>query len=262
MLLLRLKRAVSNSGYYTKKLLWIDENSFGDKQSQYNEIKFLTGNEYVRINEKYRPAYRVRNNSKIIVTTNDTRPLAVKESEKPEGDKDNNFFFYNIPNITSGKRDRNLKDELKKRLGHYCRTELKERYDRIMANPDPRCRYVIPCPITELGKELYNSGKTDLELAGEYLAEAVVRGIIFSDQRRGTINKYGGKSHIQYQEISKIIKGMDMLRYNRSTKHYITALQKMGVLGVENERVCGERLGYKVLASMTDFPVGCLDYDG
>ena len=66
------------NSYYTKKLLWIDENSFGDKRSQYDEIKYLTGNQYITVEEKYLPKYRVQNNIKVILTTNDFRPLAVK----------------------------------------------------------------------------------------------------------------------------------------------------------------------------------------
>lgn len=222
----------SFNGFYSKKLLWIDENAFGDKKSQYDEIKFLTGNEYVTVNEKFQPRYRVRNNIKVILTTNDFKPLAVKNEEAPKSEKDNNFFFFEFPEITVDKRDRSIGDKLQKRLGHYCRTELKKRFENISSRNDLTCRYVIPCPITEYSKRVYVTAKTDLELAVEDLIE----------------NLEGmGRTHIKYSELTDKLNTLKLLRNGYSGKHFITLLQKKKVIGIEQERTNRERLGYRLL---------------
>lgn len=234
--------------YYTKKLLWIDENAFGDKKSQYNQIKHITGNDWVSVNEKYKPRYRVRNNIKVILTTNDVKPLAVKAEEAPTSPEDNNFFFFKMPNIDSDDRNRNIKSELEERIGHYCRSELKSRYDWIVENPDQTCRYMIPCPITEFGKEIYVTSKTDLDLACDNLAEMILNG--YTDQY--TNRTYGGNSYIKYTEIAEIAKQNGLLRGRYTVKHFITGLQKQGVISSEPERKNNQRLGYKIVKKPSD----------
>ena len=220
---------LSFNEYHTKKLLWVDENAFGDKRSQYDEIKFLTGNKYVTVNEKYQPKYRVKNNIKVILTTNDFKPLAVKNEEIPTSEKDNNFFFYQFPPLTS--LDRTMGMKLKARIGYYCRTELKRRYQEIINNGDESCRYFIPCPITAFSKEIYVSAKTDLDLATDDLQEFVER---------------WKESHIKYSEINEYLKDRGLLRNGLSVKHYISALQKRKTIGTDIERTKHCTLGYKI----------------
>lgn len=222
----------SFNGFYTKKLLWIDENAFGDKKSQYDEIKFLTGNEYVTVNEKFQPRYRVRNNIKVILTTNDFKPLAVKNEEAPKSEKDNNFFFFEFPEIPADKRDRSIGDKLQQRLGHYCRTLLKQRFENINNHKDLTCRYVILCPITEYSKQVYITAKTDLELAVEELIENLER---------------MGRTHIKYSELTDRLNSLKLFRNGYSGKHFITLLQKKKVISIEQERTSRERLGYRLL---------------
>ena len=222
----------SFNGFYTKKLLWIDENAFGDKKSQYDEIKFLTGNEYVTVNEKFQPRYRVKNNIKVILTTNDFKPLAVKNEEAPRSEKDNNFFFFEFPEIPVDKRDRSIGDKLQQRLGHYCRTELKRRFENINSRNDLTCRYVIPCPITEYSKQVYVTAKTDLELAVEDLIENL---------------ESTGRTHIKYSELMDRLNSLKLFRNGYSGKHFITILQKKKIIGIEQERTSRERLGYRLL---------------
>ena len=228
---------------YTKKLLWIDENAFGDKKSQYNEIKHITGNEWVRVNEKYKPKYRVRNNIKVIMTTNSMKPLAVKAEEAPTSEKDNNFFFYEMQAVEELKKNRNIKHELAERLGYYCRTELKTRFEEIVANPDPACRYIIPCPITEFGKEIYMSSKTELDHIALEIADVI---------------RNNGNTHIKYGEIVIISNGMGHLRGRLTGKHIVTALQQAKVIGVEEERNAKTRLGYRILGNE---PRETIDFD-
>ena len=216
--------------------MWIDENAFGDKKSQYDEIKYLTGNEYVTVNEKFQPRYRVRNNIKVILTTNNFKPLAVKNEEAPTSEKDNNFFFFEFQAVPDDKRDRELGKKLKERIGHYCRTELKNRYEAILQDADKSCRYVIPCPITEYSKKVYITAKTDVELAVDELIDR--------------INK-PWRDHIKYSEILTELKELGLLRHGYTVKHFVTVLQNKKVIGLEQERTSTERLGYKLLIKKT-----------
>jgi len=234
------------NSYYTKKLLWIDENAFGDKRSQYDEIKYLTGNEYITVEEKYLPKYRVRNNIKVILTTNDFRPLAVKNDEAPTSEKDNNFFFYELKPLDPEKRDRTLGQKLADRIGHYCRTELKGRYEAIVTNPDHRCRYMIPCPITEFSDRVYGMAKTDVELTIEELIPVL-------EARAG--------GYITYHELRGLLKDMGIVTNFTNVKQYLTALQHKKVLSIEEVRTKARRLGYEILVK-TENPSAVEDIEG
>ena len=178
------------------------------------------------------------------------KPLAVKDEEAPTSPEDNNFFFFKMPKIDGDSRNRNIKNELEERIGHYCRTELKNRYDRVIVNPDLACRYIIPCPITDFGKEIYVTSNTDLDLACATLAEMVVDG--YTDQY--TCKTYGGNSYIKYSEIAEIVKQNSMLRGRYTVKHFISGLQKSGVISVEQERNNNRRLGSNILMQPSDLP--------
>ena len=84
---------------YKNKLLFVDENPNAEKPMQYTEIKKITGNKVLRINEKYTPAYSVPNNINIIIATNDPRPMFLKAREEPKSENTNNFFIYRVPDV-------------------------------------------------------------------------------------------------------------------------------------------------------------------
>lgn len=222
------------NSYYTKKLLWIDENAFGDKRSQYDEIKYLTGNEYITVEEKYLPKYRVRNNTKVILTTNDFRPLAVKNEEAPASDKDNNFFFFELRSLDSEKRDRALGKKLSERIGYYCRTVLKARYEAIIASLDPRCRYMIPCPITEFSNRVYGMAKTEIEHIVDELTPMLAA---------------KAEKYITYNELRSMLKEIGIVTSNANVKQYLTALQHRRILSIDEVRTKARRLGFEILVS-------------
>ena len=87
-----------------------------------------------------------------------------------------------------------------------------------------------------------------MELAGEYLAEAVVRGIRVTDQRSGITNEYGGKTHIKYRELGKIVTVLGLMKPKYSTKHFMTVC----IIGTEDKRIGSGILGYKILVWKTD----------
>ena len=218
------------NSYYSKKLLWIDENAFGDKRSQYDEIKYLTGNQYVTVEEKYQPRYRMKNNIKVILTTNDFKPLSVKNDEAPKSEMDNNFFFFEFQPLDPDHRDRQLGEKLQQRIGYYARTELKRRYDNIIANLDPRCRYMIRCPITQYAKKIYVMAKTEVEIAIDEISDQLIR------NRTAYIKMSGLKQILQ-----------DNGYRNLNAKQVLSEMQHIGILSMEEHRDAVSRKGFRVL---------------
>lgn len=78
-----------------------------------------------------------------------------------------------------------------------------------MEKPDITCRYVIPCPITDFGKQLYSTGKTDLEMAVDDLAEAIVRGVEYRMPGTEQVGTVGGNSYPL--SVQNIIQGKGLI---------------------------------------------------
>lgn len=225
---------------FTKKLLMVEEN-YINKKSQYMQLKMVTGSEYLTVNEKYTPQYRVRNNTNIIMTTNESRPMFLKHDEKPDDPNRNNFFIWEVPPIT--KVNPRIKADILNRLGHYIQTELLSRHKKWEAKRDQsEARYGIPCPITDLANDLYDTAHTNIEADAEILAEALVKGE-FDDMG----HKHGGGTHIKKLPLRKLIQ-VTGLRTDRH-QQYFQHLQDMGVLSRREDRSSNGRLGYKVLRS-------------
>ena len=235
------------------KLIFVDENSNGDKPMQYTEIKKITGNKVIRINEKYTPAYYVPNNANIIIATNDPRPIFLKSREKPKSENVNNFFIYGVPEVDAKKIDKELGAKLQARLGHYIRTELKQRYDRLCSENLSNNRYTLAAPMTDLARMLFESAKTIIELETEELAEILVCGVDDPDP----FNPFGriqfsakespGKRYVQLSEIRELI-GKLRFKGSSNPKAYVNVLQEQGVLSHDgSHREKSQRLGYLIL---------------
>ncbi|MCB2212180.1 hypothetical protein KQI52_08735 [bacterium] len=225
---------------FTKKLLMVEEN-YINKKSQYTELKKVTGSDYLTVNEKYTPQYRVRNNTNIIMTTNESRPMFLKHDEKPDDPNHNNFFIWEVPGIT--KVNPRIKQEILDRLGHYIQTELLSRYKKWEAQKDhSTARYGIPCPITDLANDLYDTAHTNIEADAEILAEALVKGE-YDDYG----NLHGGGSHIKKTALWKLADVLG-LRKDRH-QQYFQILQDQGVLSRREDRSSTGRFGYKILRS-------------
>jgi len=141
-----------------KKLLIVDENQ-SDKVSQYKTLKKYTGQKYATVKKKFKDPYQVKNNTNIIIMSNDAIPLFVSRMELPRDTKNNQFFVYEFPAIT-GPLDPEMQEKILARLGHYIRTELKIIFDGINVSG---YRYSIDVPITPREKELFAANTTDLE---------------------------------------------------------------------------------------------------
>ena len=228
---------------YTKKLLMVEEN-YSNKKSQYQKLKAVTGNAYLTVNEKYVPEYKIRNNIKIILTTNEPRPIFLVAGERPTDPNNNNFFIYKVPPVKEV--NPRIKTEILERLGHYIQTELKQRYLNWQAvETESKARYSIPCPITRLADDLYISSLTGEEADAELVAEAVVCGIKDDDYFDGC-RTIGGKDYIMKSEFNKICKRLGV-RSAKSNNEYFKRLQDTGVIAYQETRTKNGRAGFKVL---------------
>ena len=241
--------------YYKNKLLFVDENPHAEKHTQYVEIKKVTGNKTIRINEKYKPEYYVPNNIKIIIATNDPKPMFVNWKEEPVADNVNNFFIYHCPKVSAESMDAELETMLQERLGHYVRTELKGRYERLVAQGFRNNRYALPAPITPFAKELFATGKSSVELESEQLAYYIVCDVDMVDPYGGTyatniifsgVQTEDGSRYVQLKDIQYLKK---RLQYTSSPhiKAYVNSLQQMGVIDAGNHYTEKKFLGYEIL---------------
>ncbi|HEY3295393.1 MAG TPA: primase-helicase family protein [bacterium] len=240
---------------YKNKLLFVDENPNAEKPMQYTEIKKITGNRLLRINEKYTPAYYAPNNINIIIATNDPRPMFLKAREEPKSENTNNFFIHRVPDVNPDRIDKTLGNKLEDRIGYYVRTELKERYQRLLAEGNTNNRYTLAAPITPLARDLFASSKSTVEIEADELARYLVCGVEmpdpygdgYSSKIKFTATEYNGAKYVQLAEIRLLI---SRLRFKGSSnpKAYISVLQDLGVLSFDaSARSNVRHLGYKIL---------------
>ena len=250
---------------YSRKLLFVDENPNADKVTQYTEIKKITGNEQIKINEKHKPEYYVPNNIHVIITTNDHRPIFVKWQEEPQSPQNNNFFILDLPDLPNNEIDNQLGDKLSARLGYYVRTELREVYDRLLRTNLTNSRYGIDAPITTFAQALYRSAKTSVEEEAEELAEYIVRGVETKNPWNEPEDKrppkykitqgpkidfvaveHDGKRYIKPTKIGRLVRQMGY--QDKQPKKYVEALVRAGVISMNNDFRTGKtRLGHEIL---------------
>ncbi|MBK6912133.1 MAG: hypothetical protein IPH10_14590 [bacterium] len=241
---------------YTNKLLFVDENRNSHKPEQYAELKRITGSDKLPINKKYESEFNAPNNLNLIFATNDPKPIALKWGEGPRSEKVNNFFIHYCKEVPDDKIDREIKFKLEDRLGHYVRTELKERFEHLLKNRDPRNRYFLAAPITPLADDLYASSMTSVEMEAEELAEILVMG------KHETVTnssghqikelwydptEYRGEFYVKLQDIRAAISFLG-LRSASTIKAYTEALIRMGVISMRSDSKNNKRqLGFKIL---------------
>lgn len=159
-----------NFTYEVEKKLLIVEENLSDKVSQYKTLKKYTGQKYATVKKKFRDPYQVRNNTNIILLSNELIPLFVSRDELPTDTRNNQFFVYEFPKLT-GSIDPDTQDKVLARLGHYIRTELKTVYDGLSASG---FRYSIDVPITDEERELFTANTSDLESDVDMLIQRLI----------------------------------------------------------------------------------------
>ena len=203
-----------------KKFLYVEENEMSNS-NQYKTLKKYSGQKYAMVNKKFKDPYRVKNNTSIVMLTNDSVPIYVKRDELPTDTKNNQFFVYQLPKIKT-KFDANIQNALTDRLGHYIRTELKQVYEGI--NMDGY-RYSIDVPITPEEQLLFQCSTTDLEADADKFIEKMVL------STNETYSPFFEKGYVPVQ----FFKDFDISanHYNRVVKNLV----KRGQLVGNSERV-------------------------
>lgn len=242
--------------YFRSKLLFVDENDKSEKRIQYTEIKKLTGNKIVRINEKYKPEYYTPNNNNLIIATNDTRPVYLDWKETPKAENVNNFFIYKCPDVPAEAIIPGLEEMLKARIGHYVRTELKKRFEVLAARGYQNNRYALAAPITDFARNLYESSPPQVQIDSEELAQYIVCGVSMPDPYNSNApfiqfkpKVIDGKSFVRPEEIRILVDRLRLKSNKFTYKSFITALQDAGVLSHGLDRESHQRKGYEILRS-------------
>ncbi|MZH03560.1 MAG: hypothetical protein F3745_09260 [Nitrospinae bacterium] len=217
-----------------KKLLIVEEN-ISDKVSQYKTLKKYTGQKYATVKKKFKDPYQVRNNTNIILLSNELIPLYVSREELPTDSRNNQFFVYEFP-VLRGSIDPDTQQKVLARLGHYIRTELKTIYDGLQSSG---FRYSIDVPITDEERELFTANTSDLESDVDILINRLV------DQ----FNKSSFPSDQPYYAFVEQgqLPVMWIKNYSPSTRHYnqiVKGMRRQRLIMGEAERfqVDGKRI--------------------
>jgi hypothetical protein len=157
----------------TAKLLIADETLHRRDPRQYQLLKQLSGQEFVRRNEKYEKAHDVRNNLSVIILSNDPLMVFVEREELPIEESNNPFFVYHMKqSFSETERDNTMKEKLVRRLGVYIRSELKNVYGSL--GDRSRFRFQIPTPLTPEQTKLYELNQTSIESCVVRFKERIV----------------------------------------------------------------------------------------
>lgn len=166
---------------YKKKCLTIEENSKLSKK-QYRTLKKVSGSPTLWVNEKNEKPYEIRNNTNIILISNNPLPLYVESHELPTDPLQNQFFVFKFQDKIKNP-DPNIMESIKKHLGAYIQSELR----LVWENMTLKGRYSIPVPITSWEKELFENNVTRLEDAA----------MNFLDDLLSELKKYKGQGQSQ-----------------------------------------------------------------
>ncbi len=152
-----------------KKIVTLDEGA-SEGKSQYREFKRISGGEWISINEKYKNEYKVRNNSTLIILSNDMFPITVEESEIPTDEAANQFLVLRLSKLNKTP-DPLYGKKLEERLGHYIQNVLRSIYD---SHDTSVSRYGMLVPITEWEEQLFKNSMTETDYVIESLIDALV----------------------------------------------------------------------------------------
>ena len=109
----------------------------------------------------------------MVILSNNLLPIFVEREELPTDPANNQFFVYEIKPFI-GPLDAELDKKLKKRLGHYVRTELKSVFNGLDLS---KYRYSIPVPITPEERKLFKSSVSIEEMNADKFIEELVNKI-------------------------------------------------------------------------------------
>jgi len=153
------------------KLLIVEENEVSSL-NQYKTLKKYSGQKYAMVNKKFQDPYEVRNNMNIILLANDNVPLYVNREEMPSDEKNNQFFVFELPEVSKESRRADMQKMLVDRLGHYIRTELKTIFNQLSSTLNSH-RYSIATPITQAEIDLFKDNMTESDSHTDALIQRI-----------------------------------------------------------------------------------------
>jgi hypothetical protein len=231
----------------TSKVLLLDENDDATAR-QYVDLKAITGREENVINVKYGPQYRVPNNSSVIVISNSATPLYLESSELVDRESENRFGVFTIK-ARDGAPDAEFQAKIMDWMGHYLRSTLKDRFEELEAEGVLKhSRFSIPCPITQLQRDLHARNASAVELRAEELYEALCEDALTEGQWSyrldiGTPSVPVGR-YVQASGLRELISDKFRTRSVVKVEELRRKLQEEGLLSHEQYRQAGRRLGY------------------
>lgn len=212
---------------FQKKLLVADEAQV-DKKEQFLMLKRLGGTEKLNVNIKHGAKFQVRNNLKIIIMTNDKVPIYLAPQEQPTAENNNQFFLYQCESTKS--LNAHIKYELQERIGHYIRTELRERFEKWKASGVGKAnRYSIPVPITDFLRQQYHDAKSVLDYEAEEVYNVILHGRSFNDPNGTPKDRINKMESVTINELRLIC---TLLRaHTKNPKMLRERMQWLGFLG-------------------------------
>ena len=191
-----------------KMKLLVSDETVTDDEEQYKMLKQYSGQKYATINEKYQPEYTVKNNVNMILLSNEHIPIFVKHEEMPT-DKNNNQWFVMDWKKIKGKLNNDIETELRNRLGHYVRTEIKSVYEKL--NMDGK-RYFVSTPITDSARALFENNLRDDDVEANKVIEMLIQDCINNTDIKSIIEEGYMPTEVFSRSSYTRIKREDVIR--------------------------------------------------
>jgi hypothetical protein len=215
------------NSYFEKRLLIVDE-AIINKKEQYTRFKAITGRKDLKVNKKHKAEYQVANNVCVILLTNELTPMYLVNTECPTDPKDNQWFMYHLDRNGKPLNSR-IGQELSARAGHYIRTELRTRFENLVATDISKdCRYGIPVPITSLLKEQFENAKTSLDYECDQVFLACINGVQKKDRNGMLMETIGPFDIVNTRDLQELIDACKVR--NSNVKSFKEKMQTHGFL--------------------------------
>jgi hypothetical protein len=216
--------------YLEKRIVLIDE-ALLNKSEAYNMFKEICGEKEHTVNKKHKAQYQVMNNTMFFLASNNYNPLYFRYQEMPKSERDNQWMVIEFANRSDQAIDAFKFTEIMDRWGWYIRSEMRERYERFLADGNGRKnRYTIPNPVTELLIQMFENAKTNLDYLADDIYKALRNGYPILDPAGNVIRRLPPVEKVTIAELHDFIKatGGGDIKNVKSTRE---RLQTLGYLG-------------------------------
>jgi hypothetical protein len=143
--------------------------------------------------------------------------MYLHEGERPVDEHGNQFFMYTIiRDVRYVNAD--LGSELKKRAGHYVRTELRAIYEAwVEENTSRKNRYGIPCPITDLAEQQFDDARSTIDYECDDILRACLFGVSIKNKDGLVVDALGPYKIITSKELEVLMSALHTHTQNQRT---------------------------------------------